>query len=179
LADPPSTPPGAFAMIVFMTTMLRRFLVLAVLLFWQGGFVFYSAVVVPVGQETLTSGTTQGFITRQVTVYLNVAGGVALVPLLWDALAGDENSRLRKQLRLFAWCGLAATLAVLVWMHPRLDEFLDADLHIIHDLKSFRPWHRWYLWTSTLQWALGVLYMALMLVAWRDEDRKNAAAKRE
>jgi hypothetical protein len=35
----------------------------------------------------------------------------------------------------------------------------------------FRQTHRVYLWTSTVQWALGVAYTILMLVAWRAEDR--------
>ena len=156
-----------------MRTLLRRFLVLAVLLFWQGGFLFYSAVVVPIGQEVLASGTSQGFITRRVTIYLNVAGGIALAPLLWDALPGGNKNRLRYRLRLLAWGGMALTLLVLARMHPRLDTFLDTDLGLVEDMQGFRPWHRWYLWTSTLQWFLGVTYMSLMLWAWRDEDRAD------
>jgi hypothetical protein len=154
-----------------MITFVRRFLVLAALLFWQGGFVFYAAVVVPIGQEILTSGTTQGFITRRVTYWLNLAGAVALVPLFLDALVRGKQSPWRARLRLIIWAGLAATLVLLVWLHPRLDAFLDVDMHVVEDMKGFRPWHRWYLWISTLQWALGVVYMALMLWSWRDEDR--------
>jgi hypothetical protein len=161
-----------------MLTLIRRFLVLAVLLFWQGGFLFYAAVVVPIGQEVLTSGTTQGFITRRVTVYLNIAGAVAMMPLLVDVLMEDRRYRLGKQLRLLTWAGLAATLVLLVWMHPRLDAFLDTEMHIVDDMRGFRPWHRWYLWTSTLQWGLGVVYMALMLAAWRDEDRGVKSSSR-
>ena len=165
--------PAASLLWSSMITLVRRFLVLAVLLFWQGGFLFYAAVVVPIGQEILTSGATQGFITRRVTVYLNVAGGVALMPLLADVLAGGDKSKLRKRLRLLAWGGLAATLVVLVWMHPRLDVFLDTDMQVVEDMRGFRPWHRWYLWTSTLQWGLGVVYVILMLAAWRGEDRAD------
>ena len=159
-----------------MITLLRRFLVLAVLLFWQGGFLFYAAVVVPTGQAVLTSGTTQGFITRRVTVYLNIAGAVALVPMLVDILAESRTHRLRRQLRLLIWAGLAATLVLLVWMHPRLDAFLNTELNVVEDMRGFRPWHRWYLWTSTLQWGLGIVYVILMLAAWRDEDRFKASS---
>lgn len=161
-----------------MITILRRFLVLAVLLFWQGGFLFYSSVVVPVAEEVLVAGqssVTQGFITRRVTVYLNLAGAVAAVPLLLDALASTDRARWRKYLRLLLWAGMALTLALLAWMHPRVDMFLSDEFQIVGDMKSFRRWHRAYLWTSTVQWALGVAAMGLMLWAWRDEDRSECA----
>src|SRR5260370_16274673 len=68
-----------------MPTLVRRVLVLAALMFWQGGFTFYAAVVVPVGQDVLGSHLAQGFITRQVTNYLNLAGGLALGILGWES----------------------------------------------------------------------------------------------
>ena len=71
---------------------LRRYLVLLALSFWQGGFTFYAAVVVPVGQEVF-GHLRQGFITRQVTVYLNLAGAVALLVLVWDLVAARDPSR--------------------------------------------------------------------------------------
>jgi hypothetical protein len=43
-----------------MIAMVRRFLVLAAVMFWQGGFTFYEAVVVPVGSEILGSHQDQG-----------------------------------------------------------------------------------------------------------------------
>jgi hypothetical protein len=45
-------------------------LTLIALFFWQGGFTFYASVVVPIGQEVF-GPLRQGFLTRQVTVYLN------------------------------------------------------------------------------------------------------------
>ena len=58
--------------------LVRRFLVLAALMFWQGGFTFYAAVVVPIGTAQLGGATEQGFITRHVAWYLNLVGAVAL-----------------------------------------------------------------------------------------------------
>src|SRR2546428_9021513 len=84
---------AALPLLSNMVTFLRRFLVLAALMFWQGGFTFYAAVVVPVGQQVLGSDLEQGFITRQVTQWLNVAGAVALVPLAWDVLAAERRRR--------------------------------------------------------------------------------------
>ena len=50
-------------------TLGRRLLLLIGLMFWQGGFLFYAAVVVPVGTRVLGSETEQGFITQSVTNY--------------------------------------------------------------------------------------------------------------
>src|SRR4051812_15581022 len=107
-----------------MVTLLRRVLVLAALLFWQGGFTFYGAVVVHVGRDVLGSHTPQGFVTRRVTNYLNLAGALALPILAWDAAAAGDRSPARRRLRWAAWAGMAVTLAVLAWMHPRLDALL-------------------------------------------------------
>jgi hypothetical protein len=156
-----------------MLILLRRFLVLAALFFWQGGFVFYASVVVPIGQKVLATPPTQGFITRTVAGYLNLAGGIALVPMLADIVLPRDGNRLRKWLRLLTWAGLAFTVAMLFWLHPRVEAFLDLENHIIADNRGFRPWHRLYLWTCTIQWAMGVFYMALMLWAWRCEDRHD------
>lgn len=156
-----------------MQTLLRRLLVLAALMFWQGGFVFYAAVVVPVGQEVLGSHREQGFITRRVTVYLNLAGGGALVLLAWDAAVSGEVSRRRYRARWLAWLGMALLLALLVWLHPRLDLLLDVETHTILDRRTFRAGHRTYLWLSTLQWACCLVYAGLALQAWRGEDSRG------
>jgi hypothetical protein len=154
-----------------MTILLRRFLVLTALLFWQGGFLFYASVVVPVGQH-LTSHREQGFITREVTDYLNLSGAVALVPLAWDGAAGRDPSPRRRIWRWVVWLGMALALALLAWLHPRLDELMDSASLNIADRTLFRERHRVYLWISTVQWALGVTYSIFMLSAWRAEDRQ-------
>src|ERR1700746_354095 len=69
-------------------TVVRRWLLLWALMFWQGGFTFYGGVVVPVGSAVLGSEREQGFITRKVTNYLNLAGAVALAIWGWDLSVG-------------------------------------------------------------------------------------------
>jgi hypothetical protein len=155
-----------------MVTLLRRLLVVAALMFWQGGFTFYAAVVVPVGQEVLGSHLNQGLITRRVTNYLNLAGAVCLLPLAWDAAAAPDRSARRRWLRWLTVLGLALGLALLAWLHSRLDDLLDPDHPLILDYRTFRREHRWYLWISTVQWALAVLYLALTLWAWGTRDRQ-------
>jgi hypothetical protein len=159
-----------------MTAVLRRLLVLAVLLFWQGGFTFYASVVVPLGQEVLHSHRAQGFITRRVTNYLNLAGAAALLPLAWDAAGCRDACRRRRLLRWACWVGMALTLAALAWMHGQMDALLDPEERSILSHRAFRPWHRAYLWVSTVQWAFALLYSLLMVLAWRQEDRAAAAA---
>jgi hypothetical protein len=160
-----------------MVLLLRRLLVVGALMFWQGGFTFYAAVVVPVGQEVLGTHFKQGRITRRVTVYLNLAGAAALLPLAWDAAASADRSALLRRLRWLVLAGMAAGLAVLFWLHPQLDELIDLQAGYIPERRAFHTGHRWYLWISTVQWGLGIVYALLMLRAWRDGDR--AAGARE
>jgi len=150
--------------------ILRRFLVLAVLFFWQGGFTFYASVVVPVGQQVF-GHLRQGFVTRQVTVYLNLAGAVALVFLLWDIFGARDPASWRRRTRLLLWAVMLVTLLLLFWLHGRLDALLVTKGRIIRDVEAFYPQHRLYLWINTVQWVCGLLYLLLSLGAWRREDR--------
>src|SRR5438067_11181166 len=98
--------------------VIWRFLVVAALMFWQGGFTFYSAVVVPLGQDIF--GKRQGFLTREVTDYLNLAGAIALLLLAWDVAAVSDRP-FRRLLRWLCWAVMAVGLAVLLWLQPHLD----------------------------------------------------------
>jgi hypothetical protein len=157
-----------------MLILLRRFLVLVALMFWLGGFTFYAAVVVPVGQKELGSHLEQGFITRKVTNYLNLSGGMALVVLAWDIAASRERSRVRYWTRWAAHTAMVVILVALVVLHQYLDQLLNPELRELADSQAFRTGHRWYLWLSTVQWACGVVYAVLALQAWRAEDRMDA-----
>jgi hypothetical protein len=146
----------------------RRFLVLAALFFWQGGFTFYASVVVPIGQDEL-GDFQQGFITRRVTNYLNLSGAIGLAPLAWDCLVCRDSVRWRSRTRGFLWLILAVTLAGLAWEHIRLDELLETTGGI--NGRLFRPLHRVYLWTSTVQWAAALAFIVLTLRAWQNESK--------
>jgi hypothetical protein len=156
-----------------MISLLRRLLVLAALFFWQGGFTFYAAVVVPIAQQQL-GHRRQGFITQQVTHYLNVAGAACLVPLAWDAAASADSSRRRRRARWLAWLVMALALGVLAWLHAQMDNMLEPAKFGVLDEPTFQRVHRAYLWASTLQWACALVYAGLALVAWRDEDSRPA-----
>jgi hypothetical protein len=152
--------------------LLRRFLLLWLLMFWLGGFTFYAAVVVPIGTEVLGSTVTQGWITREVTFWLNVAGAVALAAWAWDLAAGPAPIRRVQWLRWVLWAGLALLLVALVVLHPRLDALLDRDRERVLDRSTFRTLHRAYLWVSTVQWAGAILLSAATLWSWRATDRR-------
>lgn len=146
-------------------TLVRRFLVVAALMFWQGGFTFYASVVVPIGQAEL-GHFRQGLITRRVTNYLNLAGAVALVPLLWDAAVSRAHPT-RQRLRLASWLGMATALGVLAWMHGVMEGLIDPESGRLFDRGLFRIQHRSYLWVSTAQWACAIVYLLLALQDWR------------
>jgi hypothetical protein len=148
--------------------LVRRFLVLAVLMFWVGGFTFYGAVVVPVGLHVI-GVKEQSRVTGPSTFVLNVAGAFALVPFLWDVLRCGDASVRRQGVRWVSWAGMALTLAVLFWLHRLLT------LHVLAGLPSndpvFHAMHRGYLWVGTLQWVCSLVFTGASLGAWRAEDR--------
>jgi hypothetical protein len=154
--------------------ILRRYLVLIALMFWQGGFTFYAAVVVPVGTAVLgNSALRQGFITRRVTVWLNLTAAVALTVLAADVLLCRDRSRRRFWARWLLWAFLAGSQALLVWLHGSLDALMVEKGRIILDPELFRPAHRLYLWTHTIQWCGVLVFVALTLLAWQGEDRSG------
>jgi hypothetical protein len=156
-------------------TLFRRFLAMAALMVWQGGFIFYTAVVVPLATAVLGSSLRQGFITRRVTETMNVCGIFALALMAWDLGTSRDPGLLRHRIRigLFVLMGVAAV--VLIRLHGSLDALLDdSDITdpTIVDRHAFRPLHRLYLWTSSVQWGCSVGYLLLTLAAWRREDRE-------
>jgi hypothetical protein len=161
-----------------MMPLLRRLFVITALLFWQGGFTFYAAVVVPVAQEQL-GHRRQGFITRQVTHYLNAAGAVSLVPLAWDAAVSGDPSQRRRRGRWLTCMVLAVCLVLLVGLHLAMDQLLDVEGFRVLDESAFRRAHRGYLWVSTVQWAAAIGYTWLALIAWRQEDARSTRVEAE
>ena len=128
---------------------------------WWGGFTFYASVVVPVGSEILGSSRTQGFITQVVTHCLNVASALTIFMLALDLWL---NRRSRKTINFVLEIGIAIgiliCLATLVFLHPKMDELISLAGETISDEAKFYKIHRVYLWVSTIQWALGGLWMA-------------------
>src|SRR5947208_516562 len=152
---------------------IRRFLVLAALMFWQGGFVFYAGVVVPIGTEVLGSAQEQGRITRRVAVWLNYTGAFALVPFMWDGYL-DRRTRSARRGRLATWFVMAGAQVLLFLLYPTLDAMFDPDAVHISNRPSFRTLHRIYLWVSSVQWVAGVAFAALTLWVWTAGHRSDS-----
>src|SRR5690242_12724696 len=138
---------------------IRRFLFIAAVAFWLGGFTFYTSVVIPVGTRTLGS-VRQGFITQQVTGWLNVAGAVALPLMLWNlAAVWRARGRAVRIALLGTWVLMAAVEVELFAMHPMMDRLLDLRAKHVLDYARFDRLHYIYLMSSTIQWAAGLLHV--------------------
>lgn len=139
---------------------LRRFLVIQALLFWQGGFLFYAAVVVPIGTRVHGS-IGQGTVTRHVTDWMNVIGAVAVANLAWDQWANGDPRGCRRA-RWGLWFVLAAGLVALALIHLRIEPYIDSTM----DYATFYAWHRAYLYVASAQWVASLGYVVVMLRAW-------------
>ena len=156
-----------------MISTIRRMVLLVSLMFWQGGFMFYGGVVVPVGAQVLGSETQQGFITQSVTKYLNLIGTVCLVVWLehlWHSRRSGVSAA-----EWGIWCFAAITLIGLTVIHFQMDRILVAETTSVSDPKQFDLLHKMYIGTSSLQWlaSLGMLFLALR--RWSRQDTKSAS----
>jgi len=148
---------------------IRRFLVIAAVAFWLGGFTFYASVAIPVGMKILGSHLRQGFITQQVTQWLNLTALFALAILAWNALAvwGQTNKPLRFTLAGSLILMIAIQLE-LFGLHPCLDRLLDTQSRQIINDERFDALHRIYLVSSTVQWCSGVLHVLCIAAVLKD-----------
>ena len=144
--------------------LLRRFLVIQAFMLWQGGFVFYAAVVVPIGTE-LSSARDQGFVTQQVTNWLNYFGVAWCVMYAWDCATAR-----RARTRWMLWIINLQLLVLLFAIHNILDKQIDIDAYRITDRTKFKDWHIAYLCISTAQWAISLLILAMSIWSWRHHD---------
>jgi hypothetical protein len=150
--------------------VFRRLLLLWLFMFWQGGFLFYSAIVVSIGSDVQGSDFAQGLITRRVTTALNLTGLAVLLVWTLDLFA-ERDTRLKR--RLAVWVFLVVTLGVLAWLHPRMDALIDLEHERLRDGSLFRNLHRWYLRVCTVQWIASVVFTFWTLQNWRAADRNS------
>lgn len=148
-----------------MPALVRRFLLFQAFLWWQGGFVFYAAVVVPVGTAQF-SAFGQGLVTQRVTDWLAGLGLAWHLLLAWELWADPDPHRRRRRFRGGGWLvSLLVHLALLV-VHDRMDGLIDDDNGELRDGRAFRRWHVAYLWGVTAQWLLALAQAWWAVAAW-------------
>jgi hypothetical protein len=150
-----------------MISVVRRVILLISLMFWQGGFMFYGGVVVPVGAKVLGSESEQGFITQAVTNYLNGAGAVCLI--IWLEHLWHERRSGVLPLEWYVWGIATLSLCVLVTTHYQMDRLLNIGSKTILDYAAFGRYHKLYILTSSLQWIASLVMLLLTLFRWNGE----------
>jgi hypothetical protein len=138
--------------------------------FWWGGLTFYGLVVVPIGVDVLGGATEQGFVTRQVSNWINLSGAVTLVVLLIaGATTWNGAGRIAKATLAVSWLVMAAAQTVLAMLHPRLNAMLNIQSQSISDPATFHPLHEFYLTVTGVQWFAGLLHLLVLLAVWQIE----------
>jgi hypothetical protein len=147
---------------------VRRFVVIAAVAFWLGGFTFYSGVAIPMGVEVLGGHRTVGFITERVTNWLNVAGVITLAVLLWNMVAvRPSTGKPVRILLIVTWLVMAGIEIELICLHPVLDHLLVPHAREILNEDRFDLLHHVYLISSSVQWFAGVIHVAAISIAWQ------------
>ena len=131
---------------------IRLYCVVASWSIWIGGFTFYFSVVVPTG-GAIVGGTEQGFVTQQVTHWLNLIGVASLLLMLWNTIAA-RSRLLVATLSIMAVCQVS-----LIVMHYRLDALIDSRSRQIIDPVHFRTVHESYEIAATIQWLAGMIHL--------------------
>lgn len=130
--------------------MKNNSLKIATLVIWWGAFTFYAGIVIPVGMKVLGSHTQMGFITQEVTKYLNVLS-LILFNIYAYSLRNHEFSEvaLMEQIVSFSLIGFQVLLFII---HYFLTDLLDFKHHLILNSDKFYVFHRVYLIIETLIW---------------------------
>lgn len=117
---------------------------------WWGAFTFYAGIVVPIGMRVLGSHIEMGFITQQVTIYLNLFSLIIFFLYAYILKNQEVSSTLLLE-EIIAICLLGFQL-LLFLLHYYQTELLDFKNHKIKNPATFYLLHRLYLILETLIW---------------------------
>lgn len=151
-----------------MLLILHRILLIASFATWFGGFGFYVSIVVPIGTDVLGSPFAQGMITRLVTPWINIFGGIAFAFMLVEVIVSWRRASYWYRFsQLGLWLIMVSALIALAILHPALDGMIDLNAESVSDSSKFYDLHRVYLWVSTVQWIAAWLWLILLMFNWR------------
>jgi hypothetical protein len=152
--------------------LLLRYLTIIGLCFWMGGFTFYASTVIHVGHRVFNSNREVGFLTKEVTVWLNRSAVVTLFILLANHLVCSRtDTKWLNRVRLGTLILMAAIQVALFLLHPMLDQGLNVTNRTIIKGSGFHSLHLWYMNLSTTQWTAALIHLATVLLSWRRRDR--------
>jgi hypothetical protein len=168
-------PPRRATRLSIALLVLRRLIWIGAAAFWMGGFSFYGGVVVAIGASVVAGGEGEfGFVTRQVTNWLNLAGGVALLIFLISLVIDWRVSqRTIRWVAVGLWTAMLAIQLALVVVHPMMDRLLDPAALSIRKRAHFRHLHTVYLGLSTAEWGVSLLFGFVTLLAWHLADQRG------
>ena len=157
--------------------LLFRVLLIATFAVWFGGFFFYAAFVVPLGNEVLGSARAQGFITRLVVHRINAMCLGTIVLMIIELISSWRWSpRWNQLVQTIAIILIGVLLAILVAIHPQLDKLLDVPRRQVTERAAFYQLHRIYLWAITVQWGLAWVWLFAVLTNWNEKFRLRSCA---
>lgn len=126
---------------------------LAFLFIWWGAFTFYAGIVVPVGMKVLGSHIEMGFITQEVTNYLNFIS----LPIFLYVCYIFRAEKLQFRLGIL----LIMLQIILFVLHDKLFNLLEFQLFTVKSKSVFYSLHRIYLLLSTFIWLIvsGIIFV--------------------
>jgi uncharacterized membrane protein len=146
--------------------LARRYLAILAMAFWMGGFTFYSLIVIPTASKVLGDEREVGFVTQQVTHWLNLISIGALLILLWNTLAERKKAGFVLRYGLPAtWLIMVLSLVGLFFAHAWIDQLLDIPNHKVLGYSHFFDRHRLYMVIATIQWCSAMAHLLLILMA--------------
>jgi len=152
--------------------LLLRILALITLALWWGGFTFYAARVVPIGNEVLHSKLRQGAITQRVTGELN---NLALLVLALVALDSFASQPPRPALHWSGWIVTLAASIALFCLRAKLKAMFDPAARDIPNEPTFFHLHEIYLTIATVQWIAATMLLVSYASLVRRSESRGAA----
>jgi len=140
----------------------------------MGGLTFYALVVIPTTEHVLGNHRDVGFITQQVTIWLNLSASVPILVLLWNLIADRAFTRGRLRYGLVGtWIMMVVSQIALFVAHAWMTRILDLPKHSIREFDTFELRHNIYEGIVTVQWVAALLHLWLALMVWRIRDRSK------